>query len=64
MKKMVNSGVFGVFIPQTEFDEGLFLDKETKVKLQEKILKNDALIQSLKADLDMLQNGGIPNEKE
>lgn len=64
MKKMVNSGVFGVFIPQTEFDEGLFLDKETKVKLQEKILKNDVLIQSLKADLDMLQNGGIPNEKE
>lgn len=61
---MVNSGVFGVFIPQTEFDEGLFLDKETKVKLQEKILKNDVLIQSLKADLDMLQNGGIPNEKE
>ena len=62
MKNMVNGGVFGVFIPQTEFDAGLFLDEEKKTKLQEKILENDALIQSLKADLDLLKGGS--DEKE
>lgn len=59
---MVNGGVFGVFIPQAEFDAGLFLDGEKKQKLQEKILENDALIQSLKADLDLLKGGS--DEKE
>ena len=62
MKNMVNGGVFGVFIPQAEFDAGLFLDEEKKTKLQEKILENDALIQSLKADLDLLKGGS--DEKE
>lgn len=59
---MVNGGVFGVFIPQTEFDAGLFLDEEKKKRLQEKILENDALIQSLKSDLDLLK--GDTNEEE
>ena len=62
MKNMVNGGVFGVFIPQTEFDAGLFLDEEKKKRLQEKILENDALIQSLKSDLDLLK--GDTNEEE
>lgn len=55
MKNMVHGGVFGVFIPQTEFEKGLFLDGEQKTKLQNKILENDALIQSLKSDLDLLK---------
>ena len=57
MKNMVHSGVFGVFIPQEEFDDGLFLDKTAKETLQEKIMENDRLIQSLKDELN-LQNGG------
>lgn len=62
MKNIVAGGVFGVFIPQTEFDKGLFLDEEKKTRLQEKILENDALIQTLKSDLDLLTGGS--DEKE
>ena len=54
---MVQGGVFGVFIPQEEFDAGLFLDSNAKARLQEKILENDKLIQSLKEDLDLLKGG-------
>lgn len=63
MKNLVNAGVFGVFIPQEEFDKGLFLNEDEKNRLIEKILENDKLIQSLKADLDLV-NEGDSDEKE
>lgn len=55
MKYCISCGQKGVFIPQEEFDNGLFLDEDKKLALQEKIIENDRLIQSLKEDLDILK---------
>ena len=51
MRNCISCGQKGVFIPQEEFDKGLFLSEEEKITLQNKIIENDRLIQSLKADL-------------
>ena len=52
---MKSAGIDGYFIPRTEFEKGLFLNEEQKIRLQGKILENDRLIQSLKEDLDILK---------
>lgn len=54
IKNMKSAGIDGYFIPAEEFEKGLFLDEQQKLSLQAKILENDKLIQSLKADLDLL----------
>ena len=56
MRNCVSCGQNGVFIPQEEFDKGLFLSEDKKLALQNKILENDRLIQSLKEDLDLLRS--------
>ena len=56
MRNCVSCGQSGVFIPQEEFDKGLFLSEDKKLALQNKILENDRLIQSLKEDLDLLRS--------
>ncbi len=55
MKYMTSCGQNGVFIPKEEFNRGLWLDEDKKLALQQKILDNDRLIQSLKEDLDILK---------
>ena len=53
MKHCISCGQSGVFIPDNEFEKGLWLTEEQKIVLQEKILENDKLIQSLKEDLNL-----------
>ena len=48
-------GQDGVFIPLDIFNKGLFLDEENKKILQDKIVENDKLIQSLKEDLGIVK---------
>lgn len=55
MRYMNSCGQQGYFIPKEEFEEGLFLTKDKKIALHEKIIENDKLIQSLKEDLDILK---------
>lgn len=55
MRNCISCGQHGVFIPQEEFENGLFLDETKKLALQQKIMENDKLIQSLKEDLDLLK---------
>ncbi|MBQ2654032.1 MAG: hypothetical protein IJF83_10790 [Methanobrevibacter sp.] len=54
-KKIKACGQDGVFIPINEFEKGLFLDENKKIALQEKIIENDRLIQSLKEDLGIIE---------
>ena len=51
MRNCISCGQDGVFIPREEFEKGLFLDETKKLALQEKIIENDRLIQSLKAEI-------------
>ena len=51
IKRMKSCGQDGVFIPIEDFEKGLFLYEQQKLSLQEKILENDKLIQSLKEEL-------------
>ena len=55
MRNCVSCGQDGVFIPINEFEKGLFLDENKKIALQEKIIENDRLIQSLKEDLGIIE---------
>ena len=55
---MKSAGIDGYFIPADEFENGLFLTEEQKIRLQGKILENDRLIQSLKEELD-IQRGDV-----
>ena len=57
IQKAKVGGLDGVFIPTKDFKKGLWLNEEQKLSLQEKILENDKLIQSLKEDLDILKEG-------
>lgn len=57
MRNCMSCGQQGVFIPQKEFEKGLFLDETKKLALQKKIMENDKLIQSLKEDLDLIKGG-------
>lgn len=59
MRNCVSCGQDGVFIPREEFNRGLFLDETKKIALQQKIMENDKLIQSLKEDLDILKEGDV-----
>lgn len=50
MRNCVVAGQQGIFIPKEEFENGLWLDKEAKIRFQKAVKEQNELIKQLIGD--------------